>query len=88
MRRLLAAARTGRVPVVWSRVEYSRPDMSDAGLFWQKAKVLDVWLQGDSRGLAEYLNGLEPQQGDVVVIKKYASAFFGTSLASELQARL
>lgn len=88
MRRLLAAARAGQVPVIWSEVQYSRPDMADAGLFWRKAKVLDVWLKGDSRGLAHYVDGLEPQQGDVVVVKKYASAFFGTSLASELQVRL
>ena len=87
MRRLLAAARTGHVPVIWSEVQYSSPDMADAGLFWKKAKVLDVWLKGDSRGLADYMEGLEPQQGDVVVVKKYASAFFGTSLASELQVR-
>ncbi|KIV77633.1 hypothetical protein PV11_09421 [Exophiala sideris] len=87
MRRLLEVARTGGVPVIWSQVEYSRPDMSDAGLFWRKAKCLDVWLTGDSRGLSECLEGLEPQQGEVVVVKKYASAFFGTSLASELQVR-
>lgn len=85
MRRLLAAARAGQVPVIWSQVEYSKPDMADAGLFWRKAKVLDVWLKGDERGLADCLDGLEPQQADVVVVKKYASAFFGTSLASELQ---
>ncbi|KAI1614908.1 putative N-carbamoylsarcosine amidase [Exophiala viscosa] len=85
MRKVLAAARSGGVPVVWTKVEYSRTDMSDAGLFWQKAKVLNVWLQGDSRGLAECVPGLEPQPDDVVVVKKYPSAFFGTSLASELQ---
>lgn len=61
--------------------------MSDAGLFWRKAKCLDVWLAGDQRGLAECIEGLKPQQGEVVVVKKYASAFFGTSLASELQVR-
>ncbi|OQV04032.1 hypothetical protein CLAIMM_08983 [Cladophialophora immunda] len=85
MRRLLAAARAGGVPVIWSQIEYSRPDMADAGLFWHKAKLLDVWLNGDPRGLADCVDGLAPQRGDVVVVKKYASAFFGTSLASELQ---
>jgi nicotinamidase-related amidase len=85
MRRLLAAARAGQVPVIWSQIEYLRPDMADAGLFWRKAKLLDVWLKGDDRGLADGLDGLEIQQGDVVVVKKYPSAFFGTPLASELQ---
>ncbi|KAJ5930147.1 hypothetical protein N7466_005640 [Penicillium verhagenii] len=85
MRHLLSAAREGEVPVVWSEVKYSRPDMSDAGLFWLKAKPLDVWLEGDKRGLADYVDGLEPAIHDTVVVKKYASAFFGTTLATELQ---
>lgn len=85
MRRLLGAARAGNVPVVWSQVEYSHPDMADAGLFWRKTKALDVWKAGDPRGLAACLEGLEPSKGDIVVVKKYASAFFGTSLASSLQ---
>jgi nicotinamidase-related amidase len=87
MRRLLAAARAGHVPVVWSKVEYTHPDMADAGLFWRKAKVLDVWQKGDGRGLDAYMEGLEPAEMETVVVKKYASAFFGTSLASELQVR-
>ncbi|KAK3377466.1 hypothetical protein B0H63DRAFT_524753 [Podospora didyma] len=59
--------------------------MADAGLFWRKAKVLDVWEQGDPRGLAACLPGLEPERGDTVIVKKYASAFFGTTLAASLQ---
>lgn len=85
MRRLLAAARQGNVPVLWTQVEYSRPDMADAGLFWHKAKMLVVWKKGDQRGLASWMEGLIPDENDVVVVKKYPSAFFGTSLASELQ---
>ncbi|KAJ5331901.1 hypothetical protein N7476_001684 [Penicillium atrosanguineum] len=85
MRHLLSAAREGEVPVAWSEVKYLRPDMADAGLFWLKAKPLDVWLKGDTRGLANYMDGLEPAVEDTVVVKKYASAFFGTTLASELQ---
>ncbi|KAL4864575.1 Isochorismatase-like protein [Aspergillus spectabilis] len=70
MRRLLSAAREGGVPVIWSQVYYTEPDMADAGLFWHKAKVLDVWQAGDERGLAGDLEGLEPAVGDVVVVKK------------------
>ncbi len=84
MRRLVAAARAGNVPVVWSQVEYTHPDMADAGLFWRKAKVLDVWKTDDPRGLAANLEGLEPAANDTVVVKKYASAFFGTTLATSL----
>ncbi|KAJ5902165.1 hypothetical protein N7495_002693 [Penicillium taxi] len=85
MKRLLSAAREGGVPVVWSEVKYTRPDMADAGLFWLKTKPLSVWLKGDPRGLADYVEGLEPAVDDTVVVKKYASAFFGTTLATELQ---
>lgn len=88
MRRLLAAARKGRVPVLWSKIEYLSPDMADAGLWWRKAKLLDVWRQGDLRGLDRDLDGLSPSEGDVVVVKKFASAFFGTRLAEELQVSL
>lgn len=87
MRKLLAAARAGSVPVVWSEVEYTHPEMGDAGLFWQKSKVLDVWKRGDPRGLAAHVAGLKPAETDIVVVKKYASAFFGTALASSLQVR-
>ena len=84
MRKLVAAARAAGVPVVHSQVEYTHPDMADAGLFWNKAKVLNVWHKDDTRGLAACLPGLGPEEGDTVVVKKYASAFFGTTLASSL----
>jgi nicotinamidase-related amidase len=84
IRRLLKAAREAKVPVVWSEVEYTQPDMSDAGLFWRKSKVLDVWKKGDPRGLAAHVEGIEPEAGETVIVKKYASAFFGTALATDL----
>jgi nicotinamidase-related amidase len=84
MRRLLAAARTSKVPVLWSKVEYNRPDMGDAGLMFQKAKVLTVWQKGDTRGLDAYVEGLEPGEDEQIVVKKQPSAFFGTTLAADL----
>lgn len=82
MRRLLAAARAGGSPVIWTRCEYD--DMAEAGIFWLKSKALDVWKKGDQRGFDQMLEGLEPQEGDVVIVKKYPSAFFGTDLATRL----
>ena len=94
MRRLLAAARTGGCPVVFTKVEYSDPNMKDAGLFWSKTQALDVWKVGNRRGLDGSLEGLEPyvraegEGGDEwVVKKKYPSAFFGTTLATDLYLR-
>lgn len=78
IRRLLAAARAEGVPVFHSQVEYTRADMADAGLFWRKSKVLDCWRRGDPRGLMEMVEGIEVGEGEGVVVKKYASAFFGT----------
>ncbi|KAF5376565.1 hypothetical protein D9757_008271 [Collybiopsis confluens] len=84
MKRLLKAAREGGVPVLWSEVQYVHPKMLDVGLFYKKAKALSVWQRGDERGLNEPMEGLKPGPNDVVIIKQYASAFFGTSLASSL----
>ncbi|KAJ1324200.1 maleamate amidohydrolase [Microdochium nivale] len=84
MRRLVAAARASGVPVIWTAVEYTHPEMADAGLFWLKSKSLAAFNVADGRGLGGWLEGLEPERGDLVVKKKYASAFFGTSLSSDL----
>lgn len=88
IRRLLKAARDAQVPVLWSDVEYTHLDMADAGLFWHKSKVLDVWKRGDPRGLAAHIEGVEPQVDETVIVKKYASAFFGTALATDLHVSL
>ncbi|THV08052.1 Isochorismatase hydrolase [Dendrothele bispora CBS 962.96] len=86
MRRLLDAARRGDIPVIWTEVQYTHPELLDAGLFYKKAKALSVWRKGDDRKLYEPLEGLKPGHSDVVITKQYASAFFGTSLASTLNA--
>ncbi|KAI8160839.1 hypothetical protein K4K54_003461 [Colletotrichum sp. SAR 10_86] len=69
--RLVAAARKGGVPVLWTAVEYTDPSMADAGLFWLKAKTLAVWQIGSelhSQGLADWVNeDLTPSEGDAVV---------------------
>ena len=84
MKQLLAAARaSSTTPVIWTKVEYN--DMSEAGLFYLKAKALDVWLKGDNRRYDAWVDGLVPAEGEVVIAKKYASAFFGTDLATRLR---
>ncbi len=77
MRRLLAAARAEaaggdggkQVPVIWTTVKY-KSDMSDAGLFYSKAKQLSIWAEGDERGLGGWVEGLVPVEGEEVVAKK------------------
>jgi nicotinamidase-related amidase len=84
MKRLLAAAREGKVPVIWTTVGYESEDMADAGIFWKKSKALDIWKKGDKRGLADWVEGLVPESGEPIITKKYPSAFFGTDLATKL----
>ena len=72
-----------RLPVVFTRVLFGRSGC-DGGLFVRKVPVLRRLVDGEP--LAEFVPELEPRPEDVVVTKQYASAFFGTSLASTLVA--
>jgi maleamate amidohydrolase len=81
--RLAAAARAAGVPVIFTRVVYSA-DGRDGGLFFRKVRVLASFIEGNPLG--DFANGLRPEPGELVVTKQYASAFFGTSLASTLRA--
>jgi nicotinamidase-related amidase len=91
MRRLLRAARSSssskKVPVVWAQVRYNHPQMLDGAVQAQKTKTILAWQDGDVRGLDAPLEGLVPdqqQEGDTLVLKRNPSAFFGTTLATEL----
>lgn len=82
-KRLLAVARAAGVPVVFTNVEYA-PGGVDGGVFYRKVPALSVFQQGSPLG--EFLPDLAPQAGEVVITKRYASAFFATHLASTLTA--
>jgi maleamate amidohydrolase len=81
--RVLAAARTAGVPVVHTVVRYT-PGGLDGGVFRRKIPALSVFDAGSPLG--EPHPSVAPVPGEVVVVKQYASAFFGTSLASTLRA--
>lgn len=85
IRNLVHAARLGQVPLIWTRVEYTEPDMSDAGIFFCKAPLLRVFQKGHESGLEDWVSGLEPKEGEVVISKRYPSAFFATDLNTRLQ---
>ena len=82
-RRLLGAARRARVPVFFTTVAYEA-DLKDAGLFVKKVPSLRYLKQG-SRWV-EVDPRLGRRKAEILIDKKYASAFFGTSLASTLTA--
>ena len=83
--RLLAAARAAGLPVVHTRVRY-RPGASDGGLFVRKVSALRLLAEDVPGDQGEFAPGLEPRPAEVVIVKQYASAFFGTSLAATLTA--
>ncbi|USQ81521.1 isochorismatase family protein [Ornithinimicrobium faecis] len=79
---VLVAARAAGVPVLHTLVRYG-PDGVDGGVFVRKVPALRL-LIGESE-LGQPMPAVAPLPGEPVVIKQYASAFFGTSLASTLQ---
>lgn len=81
--RLTAAARRANVPVVFTNVVYQAGGV-DGGLFYRKVPALKAFDEGSPLGA--FPQGLRPRPGEIVVSKQYASAFFGTSLASTLRA--
>ncbi len=80
---LVAAARAGGHPVVWTVVRYA-PDLADGGLFVRKVPALACFAEGAPGDWGRL--ALEPAAGETVVVKQYASGFAGTSLASTLHA--
>jgi maleamate amidohydrolase len=80
-RRLLDAARTKGIAVVFTTIGFE-PSLKDGALWIQKAPALaDLqlggrWVEIDPR--------LERREDETVIVKKGASAFFGTNLAAIL----
>ena len=80
-KRLLDAAREKGLPVVFTTIGFE-PSLKDGGLWLQKVPALgDLqlgghWVEIDPR--------LEPREDETVIVKKGASAFFGTNLAAIL----
>ena len=83
--RLLSAARDSGIPIFHTNVAYS-PGGADGGIFFRKVKSLSCFERGRHPEWSAFATGLDPEPGEIVVTKQYASAFFGTSLASTLTA--
>ncbi len=82
-RDLLQAARVAGIPVLHTNVQYQRGGR-DGGVFFRKVPALRCFEAGAHPELAAFAEGLEPAEGETVITKQYASAFFGTPLASTL----
>jgi maleamate amidohydrolase len=81
--RLLAAARTAAIPVIFTNVVYT-PGGADGGIFYRTVPALRLFDKGSPLGA--FPPSLTPQGGELVISKQYASSFFGTHLASTLTA--
>ena len=80
-KRVLGAARAAHIPIIFTGVEYE-PGGANGGIFYRKVGALKVFEKGSRLG--EYCDGMLPQAGEQLLIKQYASAFFGTPLAATL----
>lgn len=81
--RVRAAARSAGIPVIYTNVVY-QPNGVDGGVFFRKVPALESFVRGNPLG--GWPKGLKPAADELVISKQYASAFFGTSLASTLTA--
>jgi maleamate amidohydrolase len=79
---LLAIAHERNIPVIFSTVIYNDHDLKDAGLWAIKMKGTMTLKAGTSA--IEVDKRLDMQPTDSLLVKKYASCFFGTDLASRL----
>jgi len=82
---LLAAARARGVPVIYSTVAYDDADCKDAGIWALKQKGVMTLRAGTPE--VELDARLQRLPGEGWLVKKYASCFFGTDLASRLVSR-
>jgi maleamate amidohydrolase len=80
-RRILEAARAAGAPVIFSTVAYDEA-LDEAGV-WALKVPNNSWLvEGSEWVQVDERLGREP--GDMLLVKKYASCFFGTDLPSRL----
>lgn len=81
---LLAQARQAQIPLIHTQIRYHPQHQRDGGIWVKKAPVMRDMVEGNP--LAAFCPQVAPQPEEVVLTKQYASAFFGTSLASMLVA--
>ncbi|WP_300678017.1 isochorismatase family protein [Nocardioides sp.] len=80
--RIVTAARAAGHPVLFTQVVLA-PGGADAGWFAVKVPGLVAFARGSAYG--EFPASPAPLADEIVVTKQYASAFFGTTLASTLR---
>ena len=80
--KLLAEFRSRALPVFFTTVAYE-PHLRDAGQFVEKVPALSILIKGSEWVKVD--DRIRPRPAERVVLKKYASAFFDTTLDMELR---
>ena len=80
--KLLAEFRARALPVFFTTVAYE-PHLRDAGQFVEKIPALSILIKGSEWVKVD--DRIRPRPAERVVLKKYASAFFDTTLDMELR---
>ena len=83
--RLIDAAHATAVPVFFSTIRYDALDFSDAGVWLLKMAGLAT-LRANTTAV-EIDARLHREPRDAILVKRYASCFFGTELASRLRSQ-
>ena len=78
---LLRVGREAGIPILYTVVGYDE-GLADAGVWFGKQKALTTLMLGTPA--VEIDARLTPARGEQIILKKYASAFFGTDLGSRL----
>jgi nicotinamidase-related amidase len=83
-RRVLDAARAGGVPIVFTTVAYDDASAQAAAVFMEKIPSLRTLVAGTPAVDVDERLGQQPS--DTLLVKQFASSFFGTALSSLLVA--
>lgn len=82
---VLGVARVKRIPTFFTTVAYDDSDLQDSGVWAKKIAGLTILRNGSTAVQVD--ERLERAPDEAILVKKYASAFFGTDLGSRLTSR-
>ena len=82
---LLKIAHERNIPCIFSTVMYEEADIKDAGIWALKQKGARTLTAGSEAVKVDERLGM--QKNDILLVKKYASCFFGTDLVPRLNSR-
>lgn len=85
IQRLIATARDVPIPIYFTVCQYDEDDFRDAGIWALKQKGIRSLRAGTQEVIID--PRLDHRPEDSVIVKKYASAFFGTDLSTRLTFR-